>query len=53
MKAQIFDLKKKFNGMSNILSQTYFNAKEANQGFTAVFAPSVKYVLPVTSISSQ
>jgi hypothetical protein len=52
MKVQTQDLQKKCNDMSTILTQTYFNAKEADQGFTTVFTPSIKYVLPVTSIES-
>jgi hypothetical protein len=51
MTSQIKDLKKKCDDMASILSTTYFNASDANQGYTTVFAPSVKYVLPVTSIS--
>jgi hypothetical protein len=51
MEAQILDLQKKCNDMSTILSQTYFSAREADLGFTTVFTPSVKYALPVSSIS--
>jgi hypothetical protein len=50
MEAQIHDLQKKCQSMSTVLSQTYFNAREADLGFTTVFTPSVKYALPVTSI---
>jgi hypothetical protein len=52
MKAQIQDLQKKCNIMCTIFAQTYFNANDANQGYMTVFAPAVKYVLPVTSIST-
>lgn len=52
MKTQIQDLQQKCNDMGNLLSCTYFNAKDANQGYTTVFTPSIKYVLPVTSIST-
>jgi hypothetical protein len=51
MTSQIHDLQKKCDKMTSIFSNTYFNAADANQGYTTVFAPSVKYVLPVTSIS--
>jgi hypothetical protein len=50
MDTQLKDLHKKCHDMSTTLNQTYFNANDANQGYTTVFAPSVKYVLPVTSI---
>jgi hypothetical protein len=50
MDAQTKDLQKKCHDISSILTQNYFNAIDANQGYTTVFAPSVKYVLPVTSI---
>jgi Reverse transcriptase (RNA-dependent DNA polymerase) len=50
MTQQTRDLQTKCNEMSSILTQTYFNAKDADQGFTTVFTPSIKYVLPVTSI---
>jgi hypothetical protein len=52
MKAQAQDLHKKCTEMSTILTQTYFNAKDADQGFTTVFTPSIKYTLPVTSIDA-
>jgi hypothetical protein len=52
MKQQTQDLQAKCNEMSSILTQTFFNARDADQGFTTVFTPSIKYVLPVTSIES-
>jgi hypothetical protein len=52
MKAQLKDLQNKCDKMSTILTQTYFSAKDADQGFTTVFKPSIKYALPVTFISS-
>lgn len=53
MREQINDLKKKCDEMSTIFAYNYFNARDANQGYTTVFAPSVKYVLPVTSIQPK
>jgi hypothetical protein len=50
MSAQIKDLQAKCDDISSILSNTYFNATDANQGYTTVFTPSIKYALPVTSI---
>jgi hypothetical protein len=51
MSAQIKDLKNKCTIMSSIFANTYFNAHEANVGLTTVFAPSIMYALPLTTIT--
>jgi hypothetical protein len=50
MQQQIKLLTEKCNTLSAALSQVYMSPSDINQGYTTVFGPSIKYVLPATSI---
>jgi hypothetical protein len=39
--------------MSGALSQVFMTAKDTNQGYTTVLIPSIRYILPATSIKSS
>jgi hypothetical protein len=52
MRAQIEDLEVRCSLlMCSTFSQHYFNAQDANLGYTTLYSPSVGYALPVTSIT--
>jgi hypothetical protein len=53
MTQQIEDLQTKCTEMATIFNQTYFNSKDARQGFTTIFTPSICYPLAVTSIKQS
>jgi hypothetical protein len=51
MTQQIESLQKKCNKLNSALSQVYMSPRDTAQGYTTVFTPSIKYVLPVASVS--
>jgi hypothetical protein len=50
MTTQITTLKSKCLIINGALSHVYMSARDTNQGYTTVFVPSIRYVLPTTSI---
>jgi hypothetical protein len=53
MLAQIKDMKQECNHMETIFTQTYFDPRDAKQGFVTVITLSICYPLPTTSIKSK
>lgn len=53
MNQQIKSLQLKCNKLNSALSQIYLSPQDTAQGYATVFTPSIKYVLPATSISSD
>jgi hypothetical protein len=51
MTEQALDLQKKCKNIAILFTQSYFNAKDSEQGFMTIYSPIVKYALPTTSIS--
>jgi hypothetical protein len=51
MDAQITTLKEKNYKINGALAQIFMAARDTKQGYTTVFVPSIRYVLPTTSIS--
>jgi hypothetical protein len=51
MITQIETLKSKCNTINGALSQVFMNARDTQQRYITVFVPSIRYVLPTTSIS--
>jgi hypothetical protein len=50
MTSQINSLQVKCNQIALLFSQSYFSAKDSEQGFMTIYGPIVKYFLPTTSI---
>jgi hypothetical protein len=50
MTTQIETSKTKCNTINGALSQIFMDARDTQQGYTTVFVPSVRYVLPTSSI---
>jgi hypothetical protein len=53
MTAHIQDLQTKCKQIALLFTQSYFNAKDSEQGFMTIYSPIVKYALPTTSISEN
>jgi hypothetical protein len=51
MAQQIKALQLKCNKLNSALSQVYLSPQDTAQGYSTVFTPSIKYVLPATSIT--
>jgi hypothetical protein len=51
MTKQVEDLTKKCVDMATVFNSTYFNPKDAAQGFLTVYTPSICYPLPTTTIT--
>jgi hypothetical protein len=51
MTSQTETLQQKCNKLNGALSQIYMSARDTKQGYTTVFVPSIRYVLPTSSIS--
>jgi hypothetical protein len=53
MTTQIATLKTKCNTINGALSQVYMSARDTKQGYTTVFVPSIRYILPSSSITQN
>jgi hypothetical protein len=51
MDAQLTTLREKIYKINGALAQIFMTARDTKQGYTTVFVPSIRYVLPTTSIS--
>jgi hypothetical protein len=51
MDTQIKDLHQKCTSFATLFNQSYFNTRDARQGFVTIFIPSVCYPLATTSIT--
>jgi hypothetical protein len=53
MNEQIQKLQEKCNNINGSLAQVYMSQQDAKQGYTTVFIPSIRYVLPTTTIQQK
>jgi hypothetical protein len=53
MTEQIQKLQDKCNNINAALAQVYMSQQDAKQGYTTVFVPSIRYVLPTTNIKQK
>jgi hypothetical protein len=51
MDAQVTTLRDKIYKINGALAQIFMTARDTKQGYTTVFVPSIRYILPTTSIS--
>jgi hypothetical protein len=50
---QIQKLQEKCNNINGAIAQVYMSPQDAKQGYTTVFIPSIRYVLPTTTIQQK